>query len=116
MKLKPMTVADIAALAACYREIDAAAKANNDGEDSGASEEDADLPALQEGQTAVWSLDAEVGAEHAAGPRRGLVSLQVAVPVHLHRMAGAQPVAAGWIAHALAGVLLAEGLGHGATS
>ena len=31
MKLKPMTVADIAALAACYREIDAAAKANNDG-------------------------------------------------------------------------------------
>ena len=31
MKLKPMTVADIAALAACYRDIDAAAKAGNDG-------------------------------------------------------------------------------------
>lgn len=31
MKLKPLTVADIAALAACYREIDAASKAGNDG-------------------------------------------------------------------------------------
>ena len=31
MKLKPLTVADIAALAACYRDIDAAAKAGNDG-------------------------------------------------------------------------------------
>ena len=30
MKLKPLTVADIAALAACYREIDAASKAGND--------------------------------------------------------------------------------------
>lgn len=31
MKLKPLTVSDIAALAACYREIDAASKAGNDG-------------------------------------------------------------------------------------
>ena len=31
MKLKPLTVADIAAPAACYRDIDAASKAGNDG-------------------------------------------------------------------------------------